>query len=440
MESVTKEKRKKRKRKPKWVQAKIIIGIISMVLFGIVIFQSCAAGLGNALSGSGEMSGTFGFVVAFNLLVSGIIAVVARKSVKKTPWIIATCLLWLNYIYSRFFSASFGDLIVWGFISFSFGTFYLLSAVRKKKGYMIAGGLSVLVLLVGLVFGGGSSNETGVTAPSSVTAEGQSAVANSDEAKAEQKAAETSSVTIEEAVLLDQAGIKISVKGMDLNGWFGPEIKMLFENNSSKSVTIQARDTSVNGYMIEPMLSVDVPSGKSTNDSLTLLSSDLQLAGITTIADIELVFHIFETESWDSIFDSDTVRIETSASNEYQYTFNNSGNRVYHEKGIEIVVKGLASKDSLFGKEIIIYIHNESNTNITIQARDTLINGFMVDPVFSCDVAAGKHAVDTITFMDSELEKNGIQTIENVEITFHIFNESTMDTIADTPTVTMKFN
>ena len=42
--------------------AKLVIGIISMVLFVLVAFQSCAAGLGNALADNGEVSGTSGML------------------------------------------------------------------------------------------------------------------------------------------------------------------------------------------------------------------------------------------------------------------------------------------------------------------------------------------------------------------------------------------
>lgn len=45
--------------------AKLVIGIISMVLFVLVAFQSCAAGLGNALADNGEVSGTSGMLLAF---------------------------------------------------------------------------------------------------------------------------------------------------------------------------------------------------------------------------------------------------------------------------------------------------------------------------------------------------------------------------------------
>ena len=136
---------------PKWVTAKLILGIISMVLFVLVAFQSCAAGLGNALSNNGEASGSFGFLVALNLLITGIIAVAARKSVKKLPWIIAAVLLWLNYFYAKIFGGSYSDLVVWGFLSFALGVFYLFSAVRTKKGYIIVGVISVVYLAIALI-------------------------------------------------------------------------------------------------------------------------------------------------------------------------------------------------------------------------------------------------------------------------------------------------
>ena len=44
--------------------AKLVTGILSIILFVFVTFQSCAAGVGNALSANGEVSGTAGVMVA----------------------------------------------------------------------------------------------------------------------------------------------------------------------------------------------------------------------------------------------------------------------------------------------------------------------------------------------------------------------------------------
>ena len=136
---------------PRWVTAKLIIGIISMVLFVLVTFQSCAAGLSNALLDNGEISGSFGFLVAFNFLASGIIAVAARKSPKRLPWIICAVLLWLSYFYAKVFGGSYKDLVVWGFLSFLLGMFYLFSTVRTKKEFIIYFVISLVYLIIALI-------------------------------------------------------------------------------------------------------------------------------------------------------------------------------------------------------------------------------------------------------------------------------------------------
>lgn len=47
---------------------KLVSGIISIVLFAFVIFQSCAAGISNSLAENGESGGSAGLIVAIILL------------------------------------------------------------------------------------------------------------------------------------------------------------------------------------------------------------------------------------------------------------------------------------------------------------------------------------------------------------------------------------
>ena len=61
----------------------------------------------------------------------------------------------------------------------------------------------------------------------------------------------------------------------------------------------------------------------------------------------------------------------------------------------------------------------------------------MVDPIFSADVVSGKTINDTITFMKSDLEDNGIEAIQNIELTFHIFDSDSWDTYLDTEPITV---
>lgn len=146
-------------RGPKWVIARTVLGILSIILFVMVMFQSCAAGLGNALSDNGEVSGSAGFMCAVNLLVAGLIVLVARKTVKKAPMIIAAVLMYLNLFYSQVMAGSYKDLVIWGFLSFAFGIVYLFSALHTKKQFIIAGVITAVYMILMVLMGSASNAE-----------------------------------------------------------------------------------------------------------------------------------------------------------------------------------------------------------------------------------------------------------------------------------------
>jgi len=191
--------------------------------------------------------------------------------------------------------------------------------------------------------------------------------------------------------------------------------------------------------MVKTMMSVDVVNGKKANDSLTFMESDFEACGIDMIADMEVAFHIFDMSEWETYLDTEAIQIKTSISDTYEYTYDDSGDLAYDGNGVKIVVKGLAEDDSIFGPSIVVYIENNGDKDVTVQTRDVSINGFMVDAMFSCDVVAGKRAVDTITFMESDLDENEVAAIEDVELSFHVFDFEKWDTIVDTEVVTITF-
>lgn len=243
---------------------------------------------------------------------------------------------------------------------------------------------------------------------------------------------------IEETVLLEESGIRITAKSLDMDDIFGPQVKLLIENESDANVTVQCSSASVNGYMVDTMMSVDVVSGKKANDALTFLDSDFEKCGITTIADMELVFHVFDSSSWETILDSEPISLKTTAAEGFTYTFDESGQVAYESDEVTIRVMGLID-DPIWGPSIRVSIENKGTRNLTVQTRDVSINGFMVDPMFSSDVNAGKHAIDDITFMDSDLENNDITEIETVELSFHFFDWETWENNVDTEVVSITF-
>ena len=93
---------------------------------------------------------------------------------------------------------------------------------------------------------------------------------------------------------------------------------------------------------------------------------------------------------------------------------------IYAKQGLVVKYKGLAEEN---GDTLInVYIENNTNKKIVVQVRDSSVNGFMIRPVFSSEIEAGKKLNDYLYFDKDELKANGITEIKNVEWKFLIFS------------------
>ena len=62
---------------------KLVSGILSIILFAVVMFQSCAAGVVNALEDNGGISGSVGVIVGILMLAGGIVSIATRNKTGK---------------------------------------------------------------------------------------------------------------------------------------------------------------------------------------------------------------------------------------------------------------------------------------------------------------------------------------------------------------------
>ena len=250
---------------------------------------------------------------------------------------------------------------------------------------------------------------------------------NNSVAKVESNS-KTVKATISETVILDQNGVKVTAKSLSYGSTLGPEIKLLIENDSDRDITIQSRYFSVNGLMIDSIFSEDVATGKKANSEITIMDSDLKVAGITAIKDIEFDLVVMDMNSFDDLFEVKGIKLTTSAT-DYVQSYNSGGALAIDQDGVKIYVLKKDDKTSFWGADIYVYIENNTGKNITVQTRDVSVDGFMVDPTFSSDVAAGKKAYDTITFYEDDLKNNGITDIKSIELKFDVFDADSWDDI-----------
>ena len=92
---------------------KLVSGILSIVLFVFVSFQSCAAGLSNALEANGEASGTAGIMVAVFMLAGGIVSIATRKAQGNGGNIALIILFGIAALVGFTNYGSYSDLAIW---------------------------------------------------------------------------------------------------------------------------------------------------------------------------------------------------------------------------------------------------------------------------------------------------------------------------------------
>lgn len=113
-------------------QSRFIISIVTMLFTFMILFQSCAAGLSNSLSGNLELGGTAGFILCICWWVAGILNLSRRTNLQSArnaavAYIVAGAV-------GLLFSGSFTDLKVYSVVSFVFAAVcYAASKSSTKK-------------------------------------------------------------------------------------------------------------------------------------------------------------------------------------------------------------------------------------------------------------------------------------------------------------------
>ena len=93
---------------------------------------------------------------------------------------------------------------------------------------------------------------------------------------------------------------------------------------------------------------------------------------------------------------------------------------IYKDENVSITYTGISGKENDY--DINFLIENMSNRSLVIQVRETSINGFMVSPICSMEVASNKKVEDSMEILGKDAERTPMSEAENIETKFHIFN------------------
>ena len=112
--------------------ARTIIGILSLVAFIFVMFQSCAANVVNAMeANTADASAGGGTLLAFVLLIAGITTALGRDNAKAT--LVAAIMYGVGAIIGFASLGTYSDLVFWSIIAVLFGALDVYSWWRSRR-------------------------------------------------------------------------------------------------------------------------------------------------------------------------------------------------------------------------------------------------------------------------------------------------------------------
>lgn len=226
-------------------------------------------------------------------------------------------------------------------------------------------------------------------------------------------------------VLVENDECAITIKEIDPNGTWGYTLKTMLENKSSeKTYMFSVESAYVNGVSASTLFATSVAAGKKANEDIIFMDDSLEKAGITNFTDIELRFRVYNDDDWeeDPIID-DSFHIYPYGEDKVEKYERNPADTdtvLVDNDNVSVIVTGY-SEDELGDYNVELYIVNKTDNNVMFTVENASINGLMADPFYACELAANKCAFSNITWLKDTLQNNGIETVEEIELPFIVY-------------------
>ena len=247
------------------------------------------------------------------------------------------------------------------------------------------------------------------------------------EAEPQEEAPKETPPRIDETVLIDEGGVRISAVSLQtesqLSAQGNSSLKLRLENSTEQNVSLNIRNVSVNGYMTPSVLVTSLDPGSSNELSLPLRHEDLVPNGISQIADIEFAVSATFTDGYGDPFQETKLSVYTSAMGSYVQQYDDGGEILYTDDTLTIISKGVRDETSGSGLHmvsLVVEVINNREDDIYLTPHTVMLNNEKYLPGSSITVCAGKRAIGAIDLRDSkgELEKHGASGITSLSIGF----------------------
>ena len=214
--------------------------------------------------------------------------------------------------------------------------------------------------------------------------------------------------TIDETVLVDKDGLKIIAKELIKEKLYGNDefaVKLEITNNTGSDLSVSSCNTYVNDFAIDTDMYTNISNGNTASPLLFLRKKEIEKSHIDTIAKIETRFKVSTFSS-----KTDMTTIITSSGENFDYSFDASGEVIYDNKNIKVVVKDTYKYNDTTYTEF--YIENNSDEIVNVELNKVLVNGEDESIYLNAlPVYQGKRCLALLEYNNEELTPDNINEL-----------------------------
>ena len=233
---------------------------------------------------------------------------------------------------------------------------------------------------------------------------------------------EPKNVTVAETVIYDKKDITITVTGMTKTN-LGVQFSVDVRNRSERNIIFTANYFVVNGITVGGGGFIACDADRSVQDTIYLYSSELEKAGIKTVATVRgMDCRIIDSNTSKPLytFDFDLV---TSAGADYQQEVNTDGDVLLDSNGIRILSKNFTH--DVYGEASRLVMMNNTNRAIVVEAQDIKVNGIRVDGKLYSTVYMNSVCFSDLSLYSSALNEANIESVESISFKLLIADAKT---------------
>ena len=233
---------------------------------------------------------------------------------------------------------------------------------------------------------------------------------------------------MEETVVLDEGGVRVTALGITVDPYWGPGVDMRVENGSEHPIYVECTRLDLNDFTVSGYLYAEVEAGATAEDILSFSAEQYALSGITAIGSLRIQLHVVETDGYTELATGELVEIRTS---DYGGDLGGKpeGTVLYEDNGVRITYLGY-ERDSFWESSALgLLVENDSDVDVNLDCDKLIVNGEELSPWFYITVPAGMKMADSLTVADYELEEAGIEAVETLAFAVSISNNDTWEEI-----------